>query len=73
MRLPEGHLHGETYKYHKKEAGTKETGRQELTLALAMGALKGGEGLREVPVLPQQLLEQLLPGVKGALRSQSIQ
>jgi hypothetical protein len=38
-----------------------------------MGALKGGEGLREVPVLPQQLLEQLLPGVKGALYSQGMQ
>ena len=42
-------------------------------MALAEGALKGGEGLRKVPVLPQQLLEQLLPGVKGALHNQSMQ
>jgi hypothetical protein len=38
-----------------------------------MGALKGGKGLREVPVFPQQLLEQLLPGVEGALHNQSMQ
>ena len=41
-------------------------------MALAVGALKGGERLREVPVLPQQLLEQLLPGVKGALHNQNM-
>ena len=37
-------------------------------MALAMGLLKAGEGLNEVPVLPQQPLEDLFPGVEGALR-----
>ena len=36
-------------------------------MALAMGLLKAGEGLRKVPVLPQQPLEDLFPGVEGAL------
>jgi hypothetical protein len=36
-------------------------------LALVVGLLKVGEGLRKVPVLPQELLKQLLAGVEGAL------
>jgi hypothetical protein len=52
---------------HQGKVGTKESGRLRLTLELSMGLLKGGEGLGEVPVLPQQPLEQLLPGVERAL------
>jgi hypothetical protein len=43
-----------------KEAGEKEAGSLKLTLAF-------GIGLGEVPVLPQQLLKELLPEVEGAL------
>jgi hypothetical protein len=46
-----------------EKAGTKEADRLKQTLALAVGQLEGGKGLDEVPVLPQQFLKQLLPGV----------
>jgi hypothetical protein len=36
-----------------------------------MGLLEGDEGLAEVPVLPQQPLEKLLPGVEGPLHKLS--
>jgi hypothetical protein len=50
-----------------KETGTKEAGSWKLTLALAVGLLKAGEGLRKVPVFPQETLEQLFAGISGAL------
>jgi hypothetical protein len=51
----------------KGKTGTRKVGRVRLTWALAVGLLEGGEGSTEVPVLPQQSLEELLPGVEGAL------
>jgi hypothetical protein len=44
----------------RKATGTKEAGSLKLTLTFAVG-------LGEVPVLPQKLLKELLPGVQGAL------
>ena len=47
--------------YLKKEAaGKKKPGSNKLTLAFAVGFGK-------LPVLPQKLLKEMLPGVQGAL------
>jgi hypothetical protein len=43
----------------------KKSEAEKLTLALAVG-------LGEVPVLPQKLLKELLPGVQGALSKQKV-
>jgi hypothetical protein len=49
------------YKYLKKEATDKRSRMpKKLTLALAVG-------FRKLPVLPQKLLEEVLPGIQRAL------
>ena len=51
-------------KYLKKEAaGKKSRRRNKLTLAFAVGFGK-------LPVLPQKLLKEMLPGVQGALSNE---
>jgi hypothetical protein len=52
-------------KSYKKQPVQKEAGRSKLTLSLAVS-------LGKEPVLPQKLLEELLPAVQRALSKREI-
>jgi hypothetical protein len=69
-KLPEVGMHkrNRLIKLYKGKTGMKETGQVKQTLALAIGQLEGRMGIREVAVLPERLLKQLLAGLQHTLQ-----
>jgi hypothetical protein len=55
-------------KFYKGKNSMKETGQERQISALAVGQLEYFMGVREVAVLPQQLLEQLLARFQHTLQ-----